>query len=401
MQISHFYMEVINKLKKISFSDIKSVLILLLAYVPGIIFGYKRKIWLLIDRPCSADDNSWVFFKWLKKNHPEQNSFFILDKHNCNFNKNDKRMIAYGSFRHYVYYVASNMFLDSTFTTPRPEGRFNMYLERTLKKNIKKVYLRHGIHKDGVEHHLYADHKFRLFICGAKPEYDYFVSNADYPKGFIQYTGMARFDDLLLYSTSGDFILVMPTWRRYIGCDNKKTEEENEADFLSSEYYKRYQSLIVNSRLLSFLETNNLRLRFCLHNEYRKFVHLFTSKHERVEIMTQNDSIHSLLLNMGMLVTDYSSVFFDAAYTGKPVVYYHFDYDEFRENHLSEGYFSYQNDGFGPVVNTEQELVDAVIKCFDNKTFVRDECYNQRCDVFFPLHDTKNCERIYEQIKLI
>lgn len=394
-------MEIINKLKKISFSDVLSLLILLFAFIPGRILGLKREIWLLIDRPRSADDNSWVFFKWLKKNHPEQSAYFILDRHNCNFNSCDKRMIAYGSLRHYLYYAASNVFLDSTFSTPRPEGRFNVYFERFFKKKIKKIYLRHGIHKDGVEYHLYADHKFRLFICGAKPEYEFFVSNADYPKGFIQYTGFARFDDLLTHCIMGDFILLMPTWRRYIGCDNDKTDKENENDFLSSEYYRRYQSLISNSRLLSFLENNNLTLRFCLHNEYRKFMHLFSSKHERVKIMTPNDSIHSLLLNMGMLVTDYSSVFFDAAYMGKPVVYYHFDYDEFRNNHLSEGYFSYQRDGFGPVACTEAKLVDAIINSYDNERFVRDNFYDNRCNLFFPLHDTNNCERIYNQIKLI
>ena len=37
-------------------------------------------------------------------------------------------------------------------------------------------------------------------------------------------------------------------------------------------------------------------------------------------------------------------------------IYYHFDYDEYRNGHYSEGYFSYKNDGFGPVVINQEDL---------------------------------------------
>ena len=42
-----------------------------------------------------------------------------------------------------------------------------------------------------------------------------------------------------------------------------------------------------------------------------------------------------------MLITDYSSIFFDFGYLNKPVIYSHFDYNEYRANHFRKGYFDY------------------------------------------------------------
>jgi len=58
-----------------------------------------------------------------------------------------------------------------------------------------------------------------------------------------------------------------------------------------------------------------------------------------------------LIKESSLLITDYSSIFFDFAYLKKPVIYTHFDYNEYRENHVPEGYFNYKNDGFGPICN--------------------------------------------------
>ena len=46
-----------------------------------------------------------------------------------------------------------------------------------------------------------------------------------------------------------------------------------------------------------------------------------------------------------------SSVAFDFAYLGKPVIYAQFDKEEFYEKHdYKAGYFNYERDGFGEVV---------------------------------------------------
>src|SRR4029077_10737454 len=65
-----------------------------------------------------------------------------------------------------------------------------------------------------------------------------------------------------------------------------------------------------------------------------------------------------------VLVTDFSSVAFNAAYLERPVVYYQFDAESvLGGGHTGrQNYFEYPRDGFGPVADTRDVAVDAVIE---------------------------------------
>ena len=103
-------------------------------------------------------------------------------------------------------------------------------------------------------------------------------------------------------------------------------------------------------------------------------------------------------MRCNVLITDYSSVFFDAGYMEKPVIYYQFDLDEFRKYHYQEGYFSYEKPGFGPVVMTEGALLNALYECAENGFRMQRE-YRDRLDAFYPVRDAQNCERTYQILR--
>ena len=98
------------------------------------------------------------------------------------------------------------------------------------------------------------------------------------------------------------------------------------------------------------------------------------------------------------MVTDYSSVLFDFAYLKKPVVYTHFDKEEFFAGQIyDEGYFSYENDGFGPVCYDMDSTVDAIIEDLE-RDCRNEEKYLERLDRFFAYDDNNSCERAYKAI---
>jgi CDP-glycerol glycerophosphotransferase (TagB/SpsB family) len=100
-----------------------------------------------------------------------------------------------------------------------------------------------------------------------------------------------------------------------------------------------------------------------------------------------------------LLITDYSSVAFDFAYLNKPVLYTQFDKKSFFEKHLYiEGYFSYEKDGFGPVVYDYDSTVNEIIKFIENDCKL-DKKYEKRIDKFYKYRDKNNCKRVYEEIK--
>ena len=82
----------------------------------------------------------------------------------------------------------------------------------------------------------------------------------------------------------------------------------------------------------------------------------------------------------------------------KRLLYYQFDYKDFRRGQYPEGYFSYENDGFGPVCydaeSVFRELETAAAEDFRNQ-----QIYLDRHDEFFDLYDTENCERNYRAVK--
>jgi len=392
-------MMLLKNIRKIKTENILRVIKFVFALIPSLLLkATKQNIQLCFERIDVADDNAWMYFHWVRKHYPKENIYFVLDKGAHNFQKNDSHFIAWGSFRHHIYYLASNIYIMATFDTPY-EGRISTFVNNLFRRKITKIYLRHGICKDGMELHRYEIHNFRLFFCGAKPEYDYVKIAGGYPEQNVKYTGFARFDDLLENKSDDHFILIIPTWRRYVGHDESKTREENEKIFAESEYCKNYNELINDSAFSKFLEDNNLKARFCLHAKNKKFEKYFRSDCPNIDIVNNDESIHKLIMTTSLLITDYSSVFFDAAYADKPVIYYHFDYDEFRKKHLKEGYFSYEKDGMGPIAHNISELIALINDSLDNGTFKRKDEYIARANRFFQLHDTQNCQRIYNEIK--
>lgn len=79
-----------------------------------------------------------------------------------------------------------------------------------------------------------------------------------------------------------------------------------------------------------------------------------------------NVDIKSLYAVSDMLITDYSSVFFDYAILNRPVYFYMYDLEEYAEE-LRGFYLDIHKDLPGPIFENEDELLDAVCKD-DGKT---------------------------------
>ena len=79
-----------------------------------------------------------------------------------------------------------------------------------------------------------------------------------------------------------------------------------------------------------------------------------------VDVSSYND-INDLYLVSDMLVTDYSSVFFDYALLGRPIVFYAYDEEEYK-GELRGLYFDMESYCPGPVVRTQEELADVLKK---------------------------------------
>ena len=87
------------------------------------------------------------------------------------------------------------------------------------------------------------------------------------------------------------------------------------------------------------------------------------------------------------------------AYLHKPCLYYQFDKDDFYSGgqFYAKGYFDYERDGFGPVVDNENDLL-AELEKLAARDFKPDDVYKKRMEETFAFRDGKCCERVYEAI---
>lgn len=265
-------------------------------------------------------------------------------------------------------------------------------------KNKKKIFIQHGITIGLIQSLMFENTKADLFVCGAKPEYEYVKNKFGYPDGNVQYLGFARFDNLHENTTKNQ-ILVMPTWRQWIPSSTWKSEnlEKCREIFLKSEYFDRYNSLINNQELIDLLEQYNLELIFYPHYEMQVYVDLFKTQSDKVIIARKDEyDVQQLLKESKILITDYSSVAFDFAYMRKPVIYYQFDNDIYYKGHYQKGYFDYEEHGFGPVVYECKNIVQELNNLLNKQN--QENNYSDRYEQFFPLYDKDNCERIYNYV---
>lgn len=363
-------------------------------------YKYDKPIWLLAERNNEARDNGYHLFKYIRTNYPKVPVFYIIKHKSPDYNKLIPfgNIIRFGSIKHHTYYFLAAKHISTHINGCMPSAKVNSAMDQYLQVHAKKIFLQHGIIKDYLPQISKAVANLDLFVCGAFPEYNYVKENYGY-ENEVKYVGLARFDGLHNYEVKNQ-ILLMPTFRMSLFIyQEEPTTVKNEKNFMSSNYYIAYQSLINNDNLIQLLTEHGIELIFYPHFEVQRYIHLFHANNQLIKIAAMEDyDIQALLKESKLLITDYSSVYFDFAYMNKPVLYYQFDYDQYREEHYKEGYYSYEVNGFGNVIRKEEDLLNEISDVI-NSQFELSAKYSERIKQFFPLHDTDNCKRNFEVIQ--
>lgn len=111
--------------------------------------------------------------------------------------------------------------------------------------------------------------------------------------------------------------------------------------------------------------------------------------------VSKYDDINDLYIVSDLLVTDYSSVFFDYANLRQPMIFYMYDYDEYK-NEMRDFYFDI-DELPGPIVKDEESLIDAINNLDDyQKEYGRK--YIAFHDKFNYLDDGNASKRVAEKI---
>jgi len=129
---------------------------------------------------------------------------------------------------------------------------------------------------------------------------------------------------------------------------------------------------------------------------------LCLEKNKFLNIIILNDSsidhdIYNILKFMDILITDYSSVYFDYLLTNNPIIFAPFDIDEYQKQDR-EFYYEYNEVTPGPKCKNWDEVLEWIKKFKENPNLYSEERKKIR-DRFHKYQDGKSCERVYQEIK--
>ncbi len=377
-----------------------SVIMLRFAYWITKPFVSKR-IWLISDRVEAAGDNGEAFFRYAVE-QPENGirPLFVLPRKSSDYGRMSKigPVIDPSTWRYKLLFLHADKVISSSADhhTINALGEKQKLIRDIVDFDF--VFLQHGVTKDDQSDWLnkYKKNIQRLVTVSPMEYRSFLAESYHYSRENIVLTGFPRYDRL--ENKPKNKLIIMPTWRKDIvdTIDPKTNERPYSSSFKTSEYYKFYSSLLSDPRFLSALETHKIKAEFYLHPSLNKQIKDFKgSKH--VKIMSFPHDYQKAFSEGSILLTDYSSVAFDFAYLKKPILYTQFDKEKFYESHTyDEGYFSYEDNGFGPVsYEYESTLKNVVSMLGKNKMETK---YINRVESFFKYTDKHNSRRVYQTI---
>lgn len=381
----------------IKFNDILHMFLTIVVFPFAIICKiFIRDFWLICEDENEARDNGYWFFKWVREKRPKQKVAYAINKKSPDYKKVKPlgKVISYGSISHWFWYIVADKNVSSQ-KGGKPNAAVCYFFEVVLKmRKNNRIFLQHGVIKDDLEWLYYKNCYFKLFVTSALPEYNYLVERFGYPENRVQLLGLSRFDNLHNIEIDENVILVMPTWRSWLG---RSSRDNKNLVFTETDYFIKWNNFINSQRLNDILCKYGKKLLFYPHRNMQKFISFFNTDCERVEIADwKKYDIQEVLKISALMITDYSSVFFDFAYMRKPVLFYQFDETEFREKQYAQGYFDYHDTVLGKWTDDEEKLLDLFEESLQKGTPLTDESVIKE---FFPLWDDNNSKRIYDAIK--
>lgn len=280
----------------------------------------------------------------------------------------------------WLYKKAEQTILSTWHGTPLKRLVFDMENVTSANKNYKKDFYNQSRNWD-------------YLIAANKYSEEVFESAFMYPKENILTYGYPRNDVLhnhtnddkqlikekLNLPTSKKVILYAPTWRddEFHSAGNYKFKLQMDLERMRREFGEEY---VIALRMHYFI-SDNIDL-----TGFEDFAYDFSK---------YND-INDLYISSDILITDYSSVFFDFANLKKPILFFTYDIEKYQS--LLRGfYIDVHNDLPGPLLRSNDELIDAI-----KNIKLTVEKYKEKYETFYQkycyLEDGNATERIVDKV---
>lgn len=168
-----------------------------------------------------------------------------------------------------------------------------------------------------------------------------------YPRNDVLFEGNSQYNLINIKKELGlpadkKIVLYAPTWRDDEATGIGKYRFSNALDI--DRFKEAFADEMVIIIKYHYLVNDNVDW-----SAYKGFVYMFD----------QSVDIASLYMVSDILITDYSSVMFDYSLLGKPMYFYCYDLERYK-NKLRGFYFDFENEAPGPISTSTDELIEDI-----------------------------------------
>lgn len=374
----------------------------------------KKYIYQKVFLKFPLKENFIIFESFLGKNYsdsPRNIYEYIIDNnldYRCIwvFNNKDRKVpgrakvVKRFSLSYYYYFAVSkywvnnmrqplhlvkrkgNVFLETWHGTPLKKLVFDMKEVYSANPRYKRDFFKQSRSWD----YLISPNQYSSEIFKRAFKFDNKMLEYGYPRNDILYSSKkdeiaARVKKTIGIPENKKVVLYAPTWR--------------DDEFYEPGKYKFQLQLDLHKMKEEIGEEYVIALR----------MHYFIADDINVEglegfafNLSKYDDIAELYLISDILITDYSSVFFDYANLKRPILFFTYDLDKYRDK-LRGFYLDFEYDAPGPLLRTSDDVIDAItnIEVMKKKYAKRFEIFYE---VFCSWHDGKSTEKVVKRVFL-
>ncbi|PRP55568.1 CDP-glycerol glycerophosphotransferase family protein [Bacillus halotolerans] len=393
-------------MKSMIFKKYRSLLVVVYSIVFRIIGLLPRNERLIIFESYSGKQfscNPRAIFEYLEENKDKYDYqlFWSIDKRNKDLFENlDVNYLRRFSLK-WLWYMATAKYWITNSRLPLwiPKPRNTTYVQtwhgtplKKLANDMDEVHMPGTTTEQYKKNFLKEASKWDYLISPNAYSTEVFRSAFQFKKEIIE-SGYPRND--VLYAKNKDviikkikrklniddnkkIILYAPTWRdnEFYGVGKYKFNLQLDLEALNNEF----QNSAVFLLRMHYLVRENFDLQ--------KYSHF-------VKDVSLYQDIRDLYLISDILITDYSSVFFDFSNLKKPMLFYTYDLENYRDK-LRGFYFDLEKNAPGEIVENKEDLF-LKLKYVINNTSLPKE-YNHFYEEFCSMEDGFAAKRVIESI---
>ncbi len=357
-------------------------------------FFLKKDLIILFEKESSRyEESASILYEHLI-DQGYKNAYYIINQDNPKLSnikpKYQKNLIYKDSLKHIIYFFKAYKFIG----TESLEHAFQLRIaNRKVLKKLNSAKLQYVFLQHGVTYMISLDadlrvrfkkqpYKLHKVVVSSMLEAKHFIEQANFSLSDLYICGMPKFD-VAVKNDKADKIVIMPTWRRW---------EVNLAaqDYQKTKYFQMIKRIVES--IPKDLQDKVIVLPHPLMLKPIKKNPQFEKYLPKAEF-----SYDEILKDCKLLITDYSSISYDAFYRGSNVIFYWEEKEECLKKYGGNAKLMLTSDkAFGDVCYNKEELAKAIRQNYEKG---QSQKYMHRYQKIVSFHDNKNTHRLITMLK--